>query len=455
MEETDTNHPSRGTRKRRHIRRHKTWQTSESAEKAIRLVSLGIDQDGKQIRKSTTYTPKASDDTPQKQMREVQAFAAEFERQVKDGEYYDGDNLTVEQYSKIWLDSIEGAVTQRVLEGYESQFQLRIIPEIGFRKLAQVRPLHLQTMYKKFKNLTTGDPLSPATIAKIHNQISSMFNAAYRQGLVKENPCNRVTLTRQSNTKMKFFNTEEAQRFLHALKLEYTYKTKERIRIDSSGKAYQVKSYERKRKEPLTIQAFFTLAVYSGARRGEITALTRKDVDFEHGVVSIQKAATRTKKYGQIIKDTKSAASRRLVTISQEAVFLLRDLKNEQMRHVLEVGSYWTGKRGREYDENYIFTLDDGHMFSMGSASREIHRIIKMYNDQYAQPGKELPDIRLHDLRHTNATLLLSNGTDIETVAHRLGHARASVTLNVYGHALPQRDIEASETLSQSLRIRS
>ena len=73
--------------------------------------------------------------------------------------------------------------------------------------------------------------------------------------------------------------------------------------------------------------------------------------------------------------------------------------------------------------------------------------VIALYNAQCEKEEDKLPNIRLHDLRHTSATLLLSENVDIETVSHRLGHSKASVTLDVYGHWLKETDEKASDTL--------
>lgn len=83
----------------------------------------------------------------------------------------------------------------------------------------------------------------------------------------------------------------------------------------------------------------------------------------------------------------------------------------------------------------------------LSTPTHKFIEILDMYNNSCTREEDKLPRIHLHDLRHTSATLLLSENTDIETVSHRLGHSKASVTLDIYGHALPAKDQQAADVL--------
>ena len=185
-------------------------------------------------------------------------------------------------------------------------------------------------------------------------------------------------------------------------------------------------------------------------------ALTWNDIDFENKCIKVNKALVRTREQGKIVKDTKTVAGNRDIKLPDECFKLLREWKTEQMEICLEVGSKWEGFRGSEFDNNFIFIQTEtniGQCMDTDTPYNKFKEIIRLYNDTVSDPKDKLPEIRLHDLRHTSATLLLAQGVDIETVAKRLGHAKASVTLDIYGHALESMDEVASDTLERLLSV--
>ena len=108
------------------------------------------------------------------------------------------------------------------------------------------------------------------------------------------------------------------------------------------------------------------------------------------------------------------------------------------------------------FDKNTIFIqMDCGLPMDLASPGHKFKEILTHYNDACKKEANKLPMIRLHDLRHTGATLLLGSGVDIETVSRRLGHSKASVPLDIYAHALPENDKKASDSLADMLRRKS
>ena len=117
------------------------------------------------------------------------------------------------------------------------------------------------------------------------------------------------------------------------------------------------------------------------------------------------------------------------------------------MQISLKLGTAWQGYRGKEYGKNPVFIqMDSGKRMNVQSPTAKFKKILKAYNAAVPEE-KQLPMIRLHDLRHTSASHMLANGVDIETVAKRLGHSKASFTLDIYGHALESMDEKAAEVL--------
>jgi integrase len=195
---------------------------------------------------------------------------------------------------------------------------------------------------------------------------------------------------------------------------------------------------------------YFNLAIYAGCRRGELLALTWKDIDFKTRTITIEKARARTKA-GDITKKPKNKHSIRTITVPADCIHLLILWRKEQMQLAWNMGETWKGYYGRDFDKNFIFIQPEtGLPMNVSTPTHKFKEILKLYNDTH-ELEDQLPDISLHELRHTSATLLLANGTDIETVSHRLGHSKASTTLDVYGHAMKKMDSKASDTLESIL----
>ena len=408
-------------------------------------VSLGRDSSGKQIFKRTSYRPESKSE--KKITKEVEDYARDYERRVKNGECFDGEKLTFDEFVSIWdrdWASDEENLTPSIREGYLDILAKRVRSDIGFMKISSIRPAHINAIYAKMKN----EGKATATIKRTHCIINSVFKYAYRMEVIKDNPCDRIELPKtKQNNELHYFTLEESKRFLDALTKVYSIKYKGSVRtLSKTGEAYTVKDYEAKHTIPLQYQSYFTLAIYGGFRRGELIALTWNDIDFDNSTVSITKSVAKTKE-GQIVKSTKTVAGEREIKLPKQCFEVLANWRKEEKALALTLGSYWKGYRGKDFDKNPLFITEDGERMNLDTPYHKFKEIVKMYNDQCEKEEDKLPVIRLHDLRHTSATLLLSENVDIETVSHRLGHSKASVTLDVYGHWMKETDEKASATL--------
>lgn len=411
-------------------------------------VFLGYDENNKQITKSVSYTPKET--APTKIKKEVEAFAHDFENKVKNGEYYDGNNMTFSDFVEVWeRDYAKDNISESILEGYKDNLNLYVLGTIGHLQLSKIKAPNIQSIYTNMKN----KGLSPSTIKRVHAIISGIMKMAYKWELIESNPCSRCSLPKSSSTKeLQTFSVEQTERFLTALTLTYTKKVKAQERVSEVGKKFQVSGYEQTYNLPTQFIVYFNLAIYSGCRRGELIALQWKDIDYKHNSISITKSMAKTKAHGQIVKPPKTKSGNRVLTLPQHCFDLLKLWKREQKQLCEELGSYWKGKRDFEYNDNFIFIQDNGEAMNLDTPSHKFKEIIDMYNNQYCEKEPEkLPYIRLHDLRHTNATLLISQNMDIATVSKRLGHSKTSVTLDIYTHALAENDEKASNVLEELL----
>ena len=409
-------------------------------------VSLGRNKNGKQIRETTTFVPSSTAET--KARKEAEAFAIEYENRIKNGNVIQGDKMTFVDLMQQWKQSREYKdLTERSKGEYEDNLNRRVVPEIGNTIITKITVAYLESIYNSMED----DGRSPATIRKLNTAVKSVMNYAFRVQLINSNPCDRVRLPKsKKSNEIRFLDLEQSKVFIDALSREYKVTHKEHTRVlKKTGEEYVVPEYTTLISIPYQFRVYYIIALNSGFRRGEMVALTWKDIDFENEEIDVNKAATRTK--GKIIvKEPKTPTSVRKIVLPSECFDMLCELKRQQMELCDRVGSQWKGYRGKEFDKNNVFIQTDeniGMMMYLDTPTSKFADIINLYNNSVTDPKDKLPEIRLHDLRHTHATILLSRGVDIETVAKRLGHANASVTLDIYGHALKSSDNKASNAL--------
>lgn len=410
-------------------------------------VSAGYDQTGKQMFISTTFKPTKTG--PKAVEKEVSAFAIEFEKAVHDGNYLDGNKITFAEYTETWRREWgENHLTPAVLEKYLYMLNLYIPASLHNTKLEKIKPAQIQAILTGMQERG----LAVKTIRYTFTCLNSVMKYAYKMQIIRENPCARCELPRKQAKieRIQYFTREQAQRFLRSLDDEYTITYPERHRKNKrNGEMLTIAPYTITRKTPLQFKVFFYLALLGGFRRGELCALTWEAVDFQRRTISIKQARTKTKAWGEYTKTPKTASSVRTLTMPGICFDLLKELKQEQMSAALR-DSDWTGYRGGEYEKNFVFTQKGGNAINLDTPYKRMQDAIESYNAT-ASEADRLPMIHLHDLRHTSATLLLSEGVDIRTVANRLGHSQTSTTLNVYAHALPAADERAARVLSERL----
>lgn len=228
---------------------------------------------------------------------------------------------------------------------------------------------------------------------------------AVKNELIDRNPCN-VAAPKKPASHIQYLDDEQARRFLAALE-----------------------------DEPLEDRVLFTLALLTGYRRGELLGLEWPDVDFESGVVTIRRTSQYTKEKGVYTDTPKTASSARSTKISPSLVELLRRYKLEQATARLGRGDLWASEW---IDHPRLFTNLDGTPMQPTTTEKRLKAILERAG---------LPPVSLHSLRHTNATLLISGGVDVRTVAARLGHSQTSTTLNIYAETIRSAEAAAAQVL--------
>lgn len=410
-------------------------------------VYTGRDKDGNVLKEYATFRPDP-DKTEKQNQKALQAFAVEFEKKVQNGLYLDGEKLTFREFTEIWIREyakVRLAVT--TLYRYQDNLDRYILPEIGSIKMAKIQPRVLNRLFNKLSERG----IAPSSIRHVRSVISSIFSTAVKWNVCTDNPCRRTDPPRKEYAEdVKHYTLEQAATLLAVLDKPMQCPRKAHNRIDDTGKPYHVDSYIELQPIALKYKVFIYMALFIGARRGELVPLRWDDIDFEGRTLTIARSCTFA---GSeiVIKEPKNKSSCRRISVQPVILSMLKDLLVEQKEQSLKMGTAWKGKRGKEFLQNYIFTRDDGTMIYPSSPYNVFKKIVRRYNASLPEGAEPLPEIPLHGLRHTSATLLIAENIDIKTVSERLGHSQTSTTIDTYSHSLRKKDEAAAETLEDIL----
>jgi len=290
---------------------------------------------------------------------------------------------------EFWLDNYaRHAVSAKTLHGYASTVRNHIIPGLGNIAIQKLTAAQVQ----EFCTHKIDGGCGPRTVELCHLHLSQALNEAVKLGWVARNVADLVKPPRWKPGEQETWNAEEARRFMAV-----------------AGKS--------------TYGPMWSLALATGMRKGEFLGLRWCDVDFERGVLTIrQTVGTLPQKLE--FKPPKSRMSRREVHITLDAVDILRTHRDKQLKHRHDLRTKGVGWR----DHDLVFTSAIGGPIHPDNPKRDFARLVK-------QAGVKL--IRIHDLRHTFATLAIQAGVPIKVVSEGLGHADIAITLRIYAHVLP------------------
>lgn len=312
--------------------------------------------------------------------------------------------MSLNSYFDKWLEgAAKPRVSERTFADYAALLKRYVREPLGNKILSALRPLDIQALYSNMQERG----LSPRVIRYTHAVLSSSLKQAVRWGMLPHNPAEFVQLPKQSRKEMRALSAEEAMRFLAALEGDRC----------------------------ATVLAF---ALTTGMRPEECFGLQWKDVDLTQGVVTIQRALVwRTKGGGWYFTEPKTSRSRRTLPLPASMVKALAEHKRRQAEERLKLGSEWQ-------DHGLVFTTVVGSPLNISNLTRN------HFKPALKRAG--LPStVRLYDLRHTCATLLLQTGENPKVVSERLGHASITLTLDVYSHVLPDMQKAAAEKLENLL----
>lgn len=367
-------------------------------------IEKGRKQDGTRNRITETFegTLKQAIDRRDELLYEVKHF------QIKPD-----SNMNFLEYAKLWLkDYAEINIKPSTLYGYKSCLNAHILPRFKDYKLSDITVYELEKFYNDLRKTKSLNPdsngnhnlLSEAVVRHQHSLLCVMLNTAVKWDFINFNPCLKLTkpptVTRKE---MKFYDEEELKKlFQH---LEY---------------------------ENLTFKTAIYLLTLGGMRRGECLGLFWENIDFEKKTITIKNNLLNIREKGVYLDTPKTKKSKRTISLPDICFDLLKKLKAKQELEKEMFSNDWM-------DTEFVFKDEYGNYYNPSRLSRQWVLFQKKHN---------LKHIRLHDLRHTCATYLLSHNVPIATVSKKLGHSNIYTTLDVYTHSVDSDDVEASNLLN-------
>ncbi len=309
--------------------------------------------------------------------------------------------VTVEQYLVGWLDAVAPSLAATAASNYRIVVRCYVLPHLGSYTMTTLRPDHLIKAYRALLagGGRYGRPLSATTVRTVHRILSKALGDAVRDGVLARNPTANVPLPKAVKPELQVWNRAQVATFL-------PYATE----------------------DPL--YAAWLLALLCGLRRGELAGLRWNDVDLERATVRITSQRTTDAEWRVITKEPKGT-SRRTIDIGPVLVAALT-----AHRQAVETAHRQNGMPSA--DVGLVFVQIDGSGYHPD-------RLRELFQALAKRAG--VPVIRLHDARHSCATLALDAGLHPKVVQQLLGHSSWNVTMDLYSHRVERLQRDASTQL--------
>jgi integrase len=316
------------------------------------------------------------------------------------------DKIMLDEYLASWVESKTESLKQTTLVGYTTAIA-HICRHLGKVRLQALRPAQVQNMYSQLRKSTTDRRGKTADGLKnglhhIHRVLRAALNDAVKMDLIALSPLQKLNAPTVQRVERQVWTPEQAGTFLETAKHNRVF-------------------------------ALFWLALSTGMRRGELLGLHWADIDFAGAMLQIRRNFT-TVGGKTIVSSTKTHRSTRAIALSPEDIAVLQDHHAAQEAE-REIASVWQ-------KPEYVFTTHIGTPINPANLS-------KIYKTLVRQSG--VPDIRFHDLRHSNASLAALQNISPKVLSERLGHSTVTFTMATYQHTYHQQHQEAARSLSAVL----
>jgi len=315
-------------------------------------------------------------------------------REIEQGAAIDAGRMTLGRYLDQWLENhVKRSRKITTWENYEAMVRLHIKPALGHIALTKLQTSDLEKLYNEKLDHGRSDKkggLSSKTVGLVHLVCHLALEQAVKEGLVTRNVATSATTPQKIKKEIKPMTEEQITRFLTVIKEDRWF-------------------------------AAFYLLIATGMRRGEVLGLKWSDIDFEVGALQIQRSLVKTSTEKAKFHPPKTAKSQRRIPLTDDVVETLKCHKSRQDVERSRLGDLYD-------DSNMVFCREDGVPLYPDVLDNKFHTLLAK---------AELPHFRVHDLRHTFATIMLKQDVHAKIVQEILGHSTIGVTLDTYSHILP------------------
>ena len=368
-------------------------------------VSCGYDVNEKQVVKSMTYKPDPTK-SENWNKKEVNRQAVLFEEQCKQGQSITAAKFEI--FARNWFkDYAELKLKRLTLCSYQRMAK-RAYANLGHIRIDRISPLDIQ----RYVGSLVADGLSAETVKCHVRLVSVILNYAVKKHILTFNPCVTVDYPTSKETKRDFYTVEEVKRLLELLRNE-----------DEDKKPFAL---------------FFTLAAYTGCRKGELLGFEWKDVDFDNNTISINRAYYYSSIERTHFTDTpKTKTSRRSLKLPAHVMETLKEYKAWQYKQREFCGGSWI-------ETDRLFTNLDGSHMPTTAPRNYLKSLCKRTG---------MRSVTIHSFRHFTASALIDGGVDVVAVQTALGHSTAATTLSIYSHAFSNAQTRAMEAISSAIDL--
>ena len=381
---------------------------------SYRLVCYnGFDLNGNSIRHTKTIHGSKKD---------AKIELAKFVADIQNGMVVEGKALKFSEFTEIWKrDYGSKELAPSTYKRYIRMLETRILPYFGHFYVNKIKPTDIMLFYDQLSRDTqlirkkgnngakTIKPLSSKTILEHHRLLRAMLHRAVYWQMIVSNPAERVQPPKTMKPKRKYYDDDQSKILLSNL-----------MQLGENQIKYKVA---------------IILTIFTGFRLGELMGLEWDDINFNDGIVSVNRSSQYLADKGVFTKTPKTESSIRDVAIPEFVISLLEEYKLWYEEQKSLYGDLWT-------NSNRLFVQADGKPMHPSTIS-------KWFVKYVGQIG--LPVINFHGLRHTNATLLIAQNIDVAVVAARLGHAQITTTYNFYVHPIISHNKKAGYALENLL----
>jgi integrase len=369
--------------------------TKKGKDKWLVRVFIGRDDNGK---------TKFFNEIIHGKKKNALAFKAKKISELESGISLEHSKVTLNEYLDKWLKvSAKPKLKDRTFQDYKEYLERYVRDKIGKIKLSKLKPLDIQAVYTSM--LDRG--LSARTVRYAHAILSSSLKQAMKWQIIPNNPATLVDLPKSHRKEMMVLSPKDSIHFLKIAKKDKWF-------------------------------LIFSLAISTGMRPEEYLGLKWKNIDLEKGTATIERVLVFNRKGGGwTMQEPKTSTSRRTIPLPLSVIQELKRHRRTQLEYRFKMGKAYQ-------DFDFVFTTEIGTPILLSNLRR---RHFKPILKDAGLPEK----LRLYDLRHTCATLLLMEGENPKVVSERLGHSSVVITLDTYSHVLPSMQAEATNKLEQLL----